>query len=91
MNVLSDNTGEQCQICSNFRESAAVHISFISVLQLLKRDLRLIFFTFICAEVQVLVSVCISQGVCVCLCVCVCVCACVCACVRACARACVRV
>ena len=41
-----------------------------SVLQLLKQNLRLIFFTFICAEVQVLVSVCITQ-VCVCVCVCV--------------------
>ena len=45
-----------------------------SVLQLLKRNLRLIFFTPICAEVQVLVSVCITQEVCVCVCVCMCVC-----------------
>ena len=41
-----------------------------NVLQVL--NLRPIFFTFICAEVQVLVSVCITQegGVCVCVCVC---------------------
>ena len=42
--------------------------------KLLKQNLRLIFFTFICAEVQVLVSVCITQEVFVCVCVCVCVC-----------------
>ena len=36
-----------------------------NVLQLLKRYLRLIFFKSICAEVQVLVSVCITQEVCV--------------------------
>ena len=47
-----------------------------SVLQLLKRNLRLIFFTSICAEVQVLVSVCITQEVFVCG-VCVCVRACI--------------
>ena len=35
--------------------------------------MTLIFFTFICAEVQVLVSVCIIQDACVCVCVCVCV------------------
>ena len=43
-----------------------------SVSQLLKENLRLIFFTSICAEVQVLVSVCITQEVFVCACVCVC-------------------
>ena len=37
-----------------------------SVLQLLKGNLRLIFFTSICAELQVLVSVCNTQEVCVC-------------------------
>ena len=47
-----------------------------SVLQLLKQNLRLIFFTFICAEVQVLVSVCMTQEVFLCVCVCVCVCVC---------------
>ena len=45
-----------------------------SVLQLLKRNLRLIFFAPICAEVQVLVSVCITQEVCVCVCLCLSVC-----------------
>ena len=40
-----------------------------SVLQLLKQNLRLIFFTLICPEVQVLVSVCSTQEVCVCVCV----------------------
>ena len=50
-----------------------------SVLQLLKW--RLIFSTPICAEVQVLVFVCITQEVCVCVCVCVCVRMCVCVCV----------
>ena len=40
-----------------------------SVLQLLKGNLRLIFFRFICAEVQVLVSVYITQEVFVCVCV----------------------
>ena len=34
-----------------------------SVLQLLKQNLRLIFFTLICPEVQVLVFVCITQEV----------------------------
>ena len=55
-----------------------------SVLQHLKRNLRLIFFTSICAEVQVLVSVCTTQEVFVCACVYVCVCVCVRACVRVC-------
>ena len=49
-----------------------------SVLQLLKPSWRPIFFRFICTEVQVLVSVCITQEVCVCVCVCVCMCVCVC-------------
>ena len=40
------------------------------VLQLSKRNLRLIFFTSICAAVQVLVSVSITQEVFVCVCVC---------------------
>ena len=35
-----------------------------SVLQLLKRNLRPIYFTFICAEVQVLVSVSLRRGAC---------------------------
>ena len=48
-----------------------------SVLQLLKGNLRLIFFAPICAEVQVLVSVCITQVfVCVYVYICVCVCVC---------------
>ena len=55
----------------------------------IKRNLRLIFFTSICAEVQVLVSVCITQEVFVCVCVCVCVRACVRACVRVCVCVCV--
>ena len=51
-------------------------MSFVkhSVLQLLKQNLRLIFFAPICAEVQVVVSVCITQEVFLCVCVCVCVC-----------------
>ena len=52
-----------------------------SVEIMLKSLSRLIFFTFICAEVHVLVSVCITQEVFVCVRVCVCVCACVHACV----------
>ena len=66
----------------------------ISVLQLLKRNLRLIFFAPICAEVQVLVSVCITQEVCVCVCVCACVrvcvrvCVCVCVCLSVCLPVC---
>ena len=63
------------------------------VLQLLKRNLKHIFSTFICAEVQVLASVCITQEEFVCLFVCLCACArareCVCVCVCVCGRACV--
>ena len=66
-------------------------------LQLLRRNLGLIFFTFICSEVQALVPVCITQEVCVCLCVfarararvCVCVCVRVCVCVSVCVCVCV--
>ena len=64
-----------------------------SVLQLLKWNLRLIFFAPVCAEVQVLICV----FVCVCLCVCVCVCVCVyhsggvCLCVCVCVCVCVSV
>ena len=47
-----------------------------SVLQLLKQNLRPIYFTFISAKVQVLVSLCIIQEVFVRMCVCVCVCVC---------------
>ena len=43
-----------------------------------KRNLRLIFFKSICAEVQLLVSVCFTQEVCVCVCVCLRARACVC-------------
>ena len=52
------------------------HLCLISVT--LKRNLRLIFFAPICAEVQVLVSMCITQEVFVCVCMCVYVCVCVC-------------
>ena len=47
-----------------------------SVSQLLKRNLRPIYFILMCAEVQkcMLASVCIIQEVCVCVCVCVCAC-----------------
>ena len=74
-----------------------------SVLLLLRGHLRLIFFTSICAELQVLVSVCNIQEVCVyvcvcvcacewvCVCVCICVCVCVCARVRVCVCVCVCV
>ena len=58
------------------------------VLQLLKRNLRLIYFTFICAEVHGLSfcmyhsgGMCVCVSVCVCVCVCVCLCLCVCVCV----------
>ena len=61
----------------------------LSLLELLKGNLRLIFFRSICAELQVLVSVCITQEVFVCalrvyVCVCVCVCVFVCVCVYVC-------